>query len=269
MTEQEYNALPGLRATAIKAGATSMLHMRAAVTGAIRRESPALAWGATVHGAVLEPERFWRGVATWMGGAKRGKEWTDFKAANDGKTILEDNETAYLDALIDAVYSKPEAADLLLATEHEVVRHWTDPLYGAGKARLDGIGKRAWIELKTARAVDQRRFCSQFYSLGYDLQCGWYSIPPDVAALPCYVIAVESAPPYDVVVYPIPEAVLLEGREKAIAIAKRYRICETAGVYPGADGGEGYGTFVKPAWAGGVAVETEIGTGETMEGGEL
>jgi light-regulated signal transduction histidine kinase (bacteriophytochrome) len=89
MTETEYNALPGLRATELKAGATSMRHMRAVMLGQRSQLTESKAWGSIVHGAILEPERFWRGVATWKGEAKSGKEWADFKAAHAGQ-IVED-----------------------------------------------------------------------------------------------------------------------------------------------------------------------------------
>jgi hypothetical protein len=251
MTEQEYREITGLRSSDIKAGQTSMRHMRASVHGQLKKESPALAWGATVHGAILEPERFWPSCAVWRDGAKRGKAWEAFKESNAGKTILSETEETALEAIIDAVYAKPEAADLLLAARHEILQTWTHPKCGPCKARVDGIAEKSWFELKTTRDVGARRFASQFYSLGYDLQVGWYSLAPEVADMPCYVIAAESEPPYDVVVYHMPSDVIEAGREKAIEIATRYRACEALVVWPGADLGNGVVEFVPPAWAGG------------------
>jgi hypothetical protein len=203
-------------------------------------------------------------VVTWKGGSKVKfkTEWAAFKAANVGKTILDPDETAELEAMIDSVYSKPEASELILGTEHEALRQWTDPIYGAGKARLDGIGRQVWFDLKTARSVDARRFGSQFYGLGYDVQLGWYSLAPDVSPLACYVIAVEATAPWDVVVYHVPSVVINAGREKAIEIARRYRACEALGVFPGADEGNGIVEFVPPVWAGGEAVVNMEGVEE-------
>jgi len=171
--------------------------------------------------------------------------------------------------MIDAVYSKPEAAELLLASDHEVLKTWTHPKCGPSKARIDGIAEHAWIELKTAREVGQRRFGSQFYGLGYDVQVGWYSLAPGVQDLPCFVIAAESAYPFDVVVYHVPTDVIEAGREKAVEIAMRYRACQAVGMFPGADFGNGVVEFVPPAWAGGGGKEVEVGDGTTGEASEL
>ncbi len=261
MTETDYRALPGLTSTDLKAGAVSMRHMRASVKGELRKESPALTWGATVHAAILEPERFWQGVATWQGVAKRGKEWTDFKAANEGQTILDAEETAGLERLIDSVYSNPDAARLIEGSEHEVLRQFESPPYGLGKARLDGLADRYFIELKTTRAIEKFRFSSQFAGLGYDIQVGWYAIP--VPGRLCYVIAAESAPPFDCIVYQVPSDVLRAGQERAVEIAARYRASEAAGIFNGVDEGAGIVEFVPPAWAGG---KGEWTVGESTEG---
>jgi hypothetical protein len=261
MTETDYRALPGLTATDLKAGAVSMRHMRASVKGELRKESPSLAWGSIVHAAILEPERFWQGVATWQGEAKRGKEWTEFKAANEARTILDAEETGMLERLIDSVYSNPEAARLIEGSEHEVLQRFEGQPYGLGKARLDGLAERYFIELKTARAVDKRRFASQFYGLGYDIQVGWYSIP--VPGRLCFVIAAESAPPYDCIVYQVPSEVVKAGQERAIEIAARYRASESAGIFNGVDEGAWIVEFVPPAWAGG---KGEWTVGEATEG---
>lgn len=262
MTESEYNLLPGIRASAIKAGAVSMKHMRAAMMGQLVKESPALAWGATVHAAILEPERFWQGVAIWQGEAKRGKEWTAFKEAAGDRTILTDTERLNLERLIDAVYSNSAAAGLIEGAEHEVTQTWKDPAYGFGKCRFDGLAAGYWLEVKTTRAIDRRRFASQFYSLGYDLQCGWYSqaaVPPR----PCYMIVAESSPPFDCIVYQIPSDVIAKGLEAAAEIARRYRACEVASLFDGVDLGSGIVEFVPPAWTGGGEKWT---VGETTEG---
>jgi hypothetical protein len=262
MTETDYRALPGLTATDLKAGATSMRHMRASVMGELRRESPALSWGTTVHAAILEPERFWTGVATWHGEAKRGKEWTDFKAANESKTILDTEETATLERLIDSVYSNPDAARLIEGCDHEVLRQFDGQPHGPGKCRFDGLADRYFLELKTARTVDKRRFASQFYGLGYDIGVGWYSIPAPGRL--CYLIAVESVPPFDAVVYQVPSDVIKAGQDKAVAIAARYRASEAAGIFCGVDDGAGIVEFVPPAWAGGdwTVSDTTEGTAE-------
>jgi hypothetical protein len=79
----------------------------------------------------------------------------------------------------------------------------------------------------------------------------------------CYVIAAESVPPYDNIVYQIPSDVLTAGRDKATEIARRYRACEAANQFDGVDLGAGIVEFVPPVWAGGGGAWT---VGETTEG---
>jgi len=263
MTEQEYNALPGIRASAIKAGAVSMKHMRAHMLGQREDTTDAKAWGLIVHGAILEPERFWGTVAFWTGEAKRGAEWTAFKAAAGDKIILTDKQRVKLEQCIDAVWCRPAIAALLQASEHEVCRQWQDTAYGAGKCRLDGIcAGRFWLEVKTTCADSLERYARQHYQMGYDLQLGWYSIGAGVD-LPCRLIVVSNGVVPDAALSkPIAAHVIEKGREDAVEIARRYRASEAAGVFAGMDGGEDEFEFMPPTWASGATWTV----GDTTEG---
>ena len=276
MTEQEYNALPGIRASAIKAGAVSMKHMRARILGQQEEQTDAKAWGLIVHGAILEPERFWQGVTIWKGGltkkgvlsmSKATSAYEQFEAESTaaGKTILTDSQRVTLEQCIDAVWCKPAIADLLQASEHEVCRQWKDTAYGDGKCRLDGLcpGK-FWVEVKTTCADSLDRYARQHYQMGYDLQLGWYSLGAGVD-LPCRLIIVSNGAVPDAVLFkPIAEHVLAAGREDAVEIARRYRACEAAGIFAGMDGGEDEVEFVPPTYSG---VEQKVDMGdETTEG---
>ena len=282
MTEAEYNALPGIRASAIKAGAVTMKHMRAAMLGQREDQTDAMAWGQMVHGAILEPERFWQGVVFWHGGLTKDGVLSMSKATNTykqfeadalaaGKTILTDSQRVKLEECIDAVWCKPAIAALLQACEREVPRRWSDrTAYGDGKCRLDGIcAGRFWLEVKTTAATSLRRYSNQHYDMGYDMQLGWYSIGAGVD-LPCRLVIVSNGSIPDAVLFkPIDRGVIERGRDKAVEIARRYRACEAAQVFPGMDGGEDEVEFVPPARAGGKDEEIEIGTGEEGKASEL
>jgi hypothetical protein len=102
--------------------------------------------------------------------------------------------------------------------------------------------------------------------LGYDIQVGWYSIPAPGRL--CYLVTVESVPPFDAVVYQVPSDVIRAGQDKAVAIAARYRASEAAGIFCGVDDGAGIVEFVPPVWAGGAVGEIDVSSG-TIEGSEL
>jgi len=236
MTEQEYNQLPGLRASVIKAGMKSMKHMRWAATETIE-PTPAMRWGTLIHAAVLEPKRYAASRAIFAGD-KRGKAWTEFKDVNAPEWIVTQAENDELIAMQAAVLNNPDAARLLADGVAEEALWWTGDGYGKAKCRMDWYngGKHYWLDLKSTSRIDKRSFGTQCAQLGYDLQIGWYNEgfaclqagAPDV-----YIIAVESKPPFDVAVYQVPRQVIEYGRARSTDLARKYAACCAAGVWPG------------------------------------
>jgi hypothetical protein len=233
MDFEHYKEVPAINATAIKAGARSMLHMRHVMTGGEKATTDAMAWGSLVHAAILEPDRFFKSLAVYTV-RKAGKAWDDFNTANDGKTIIGASDNAELVAISNAVHAKRSAHRLIEQSQHEVTLQWDSPNIGASKARLDGLTDDCVVELKTAQDISPDRFFRQCVNLRYDIQFGWYSMA--AGNRPVIVIAVESSAPYDVAVYQIPRAMVDKGRRTAVDIASRYRACERAGEYPGQQG---------------------------------
>jgi len=141
----------------------------------------------------------------------------------------------------------------------EVQIHWTDKLYGAATARIDAItAVGSMIEVKTCAKIDERRFRSQAWDLGYNLQLGWYDhgLKEAGKAGQRYVLAIESKPPYCTAIYTVPEKVLADGYEEAADIARRYRCCEQAGRFPGPYDGQ-IMKLEPPEWAAGDDVDME------------
>jgi hypothetical protein len=255
MNFADYQAIEAINATALKAGTRSMKHMRHVMTGGAKEETDAMRWGSIVHKAILEPDEFFKCVAI-HDGIRRGKEWDAFKALHaHAEDILKPSEHAKLFALSQAVHADQEAHRLITGTDHEMTITWEDQDYGGGKARLDGFSRRdGVIEIKTTSKITPSEFGKQFVSMGYDIQCGWYCEGAQLCGMSkeipaCHIIAIESAEPFDVVVYKVPEMVVNVGRSKARKIARRYRTCEAAGVFDGVAGG-GIAELVLPPWYG-------------------
>lgn len=256
-----------LRSTWIKAGARSMAHMRHAVTHE-RADTPALRWGRLVHMAVLEPHKLGN-LPVWREGRRAGKAWDAFADAVGSGDYCTADEMGDL-FQISAATREP-LSHLPQIESTEVCVQWTDDEYGAATARIDALtARKSIIELKTTSRIDERAFISQAWSLGYQLQLGWYAHGVEVStgAQPmAYILAVESSEPYCTAVYRVNADVLSSGYEEARKIAVAYRRCERAGRWPGPYDGQTL-NFSAPAWARADAEEVDISNG-TMEAAEL
>ena len=241
MNFADYQAIPAINATAIKAGRVSMKHMHHVMTGGAKETNQALRWGRIFHKAILEPVEFFA-VACVYEGERRGKAWEAFKAEHDPEWILtktdKRDEYAILKGMSESVQADPDARRMIGSAIKEHVVTWNDQAYGAAKARLDGLcaGADGLIELKTARTIRNDAFGRQFANIGYDLQTGWYAtgaVYGEKVKPPVHVIAIEKEPPYCVGVFEVPGSVVEIGARRAAAIATAYRACEAAGIYPG------------------------------------
>ena len=105
----------------------------------------------------------------------------------------------------------------------------------AGVLQIDKVGI---LELKsTGRGkIDMEGFGRTVHNFGYMIQGGWYAIAY-MAAFDhwpqLHMVALEQAPPYDLVVYRIPDALLQEGARQALEIARLYRISEHLETFEG------------------------------------
>jgi hypothetical protein len=237
MNHAEYLSLPGISASAIKAGAVSMAHMREVMICSHKEPSPAMMAGTRIHAAVLEPDRLAERLHVWTGGVKRGKDWDAFSDGKPREWIVTFDEVDELDAIASAVKASRPAQEVLgNALGYEYTLQWTDRLLGQCKARLDCITRNAVIDLKTTAQIDPRAFGRTFASLDYLLQLGWYCHGYELIhgeRPQCFVVAQETARPYATVVYEVDEDLLVMGYDRAYDIALRYRACEACGEYPG------------------------------------
>lgn len=260
MNFTEYQAIDAINATAIKAGAVSMKHMRAVMTGRTKEQTPAMRLGSLVHLAILEPAKLSASTAIWQAGRRAGKDYEAFCVENEGREIITQAERDELTTFAQAVHANDLARELIAGSEHEVTLEWSAQSYGYAKARLDGVTENGdVIELKTVSRIND--FGAQFARMGYDLQCGWYREGLNIAKgkrkRNVWIIVVESQPPYDVAVWRVPSNALQGGLNRAQEIASRYRVCECTGVFPGVQAESGT-DLVLPPWYEGDADMSEI-----------
>ena len=234
----QYRAIPALNASAIKAGRTSMLHMRHAIQSETEATS-AMARGTLIHSMVLDPN-FW-GQIVINDENRNSSLFKAFAKTFESKTILKTEQAEELRAIESAVKANKDAVDLLTRCAYEVTAEWLRSDCGACKARFDALANdhTFFIDLKTCSDISPRAVGSQFVSLGYDIQYGWYrdgleNITGKRAKV--YQVNIETSTPYDVTVDEVYPEACDNGLQQAIEIATRYRECERSGVFPGVRG---------------------------------
>ena len=270
-----YDAIEAVRWSALSHLRESPAHYQAALAHP-RESTPALELGIAAHMAILEPDRFASEVAVWEGGTRRGKLWDAWKEANAGKLHLRTQDVDPLLCMREAVRAHPAAAPLLDSGEAEVSLTWDCPETGlACKARADWLHVESdaalLVDLKTARTTCPRRFARAVADYGYHGQLAHYAegvaavhgVP--VEAVRVVIVAVEKAPPYDVVVYEldhgIPDGALHVGRELRTDLMRQLAQCIEADHWPGRS--EGVESLCLPGWAlGDVADELTFGDEE-------
>lgn len=251
---EDYHGFAALSATSLKDMLTSpLLYQWRRDNG--RVETDVLRVGRAVHTAVLEPHRFEAEYVVFPGKVRRGKEWDAFaleaKAQSQTVLTLVQRETSM--EIAAAVRANPLAMALLDgAGRPEVALIWNHARTGRRcKARIDWLGDGASVELKTARDVDPRGFANAFVRYGYHVQVAHYRAGLEACGLSgrgTKVIAAQNQPPWDVVVYDVPEDVVIIGEEAAEAAIDRIVACEAAGLWPGVAQGKEL-ELKLPAWA--------------------
>jgi hypothetical protein len=111
------------------------------------------------------------------------------------------------------------------------------------KGRLDWVSTAEHVltDLKTTNEIEPTLFGRTFFRFGYDLKLGLYRRWLSRITgehWPVEVIALESKPPHDVAIIPVPDAVLDDGADKALAIIGRVKRAIETNQWPGVAGGK-------------------------------
>lgn len=242
----QYTAIDAVNWSTLKHLAESPRHYRHALRAdRAEEQTVALAKGSALHYAIFEPHRLDRDVAVWDGGRRGTNAYKAWLADNAGKLEIGADAAGEVRAMAAAVRSHPAAGPLLAAGEAEVAIRWTDPATGLRcKGRLDWLNEHAdegrilLVDLKSTRSTHPRRFAAQAARLGYHEQLAFYrrglralfgeDRPIDVA-----IIAVESAAPFDVVVYELDDDALYPGDESVSELLAKLAVCVEANHWPG------------------------------------
>jgi hypothetical protein len=256
MTWDEYRAFPALNGSTIVDGRKSMYQLHHAFTSG-RKDTDAMQYGRLVHCLLFEPREVEKRYWPWDGD-RRGNKYKDFRdeAIDAGAEVIKATGQYSLEAAMVAAQSflrnervqqlikNGKAEQTVLAVEQGL----------QCKGRMDWVSSSCHIltDLKNSIHIESELFGKAFFSLGYDIKLGLYRRWLEAATgeqWPVEVIVLESSPPHDVTVKPIPVAVLDAGVDKAMEIIANVKKCIATNRWPGVSGADGTSTLHVPYYA--------------------
>jgi len=252
----DYNDLPGLRWSTLKAGLQSSLHLKHAMETP-RTDTAALDKGRRVHVATLTPQRwgacYGTGPDLSQVRTKDGKPaanpaattegkalMAEWLAANPGVELVSDADRDAAFRIAYAVQAHPEAS-LVLARCTERERSYQATVDGiAAKCQADLYGAGLLGDLKTiGKMLGERALQRQILDYNYHGQLAMYRRVMRAAGQQvdrCVLIFVESAAPHDVAVVDVSEEWLALGDElvdQALAAYAEVVAGRAVGRFPG------------------------------------
>ena len=241
----DYKTFPALNGSALVHGRKSLLHLRHAWEDG-REDTAAMQFGRLIHCLLFEPEEVGSRYRCWEG----RRVGNDYKACLtqaqlDGAEVIraegqysltgavEAAQSFLRDGRVQALIKAGQAEQSVLATE--------DGLQCKGRLDWVSTSQHVLTDLKTAAEIEPELFGRSFFRYGYDIKLGLYRRWLSRATndhWPVEVIVLESKPPYDVAVIPIPDAVLDAGVDKAMGIIARVKTAIATDHWPGISGGK-------------------------------
>jgi hypothetical protein len=259
----DYLSWPAVSNSGLTRMLKSPAHYRAYVDGPPSEPSPAMRLGSAVHMAILEPDKF---ADTYhpepqIEGYANPRGTKSYKAAvqqieAEGFTVLREEDMTAVAAITEAAHAHPRLVKVITATgTAELSICWSDPDTGVTcKGRIDWhtptTAGGAILDLKTTKDASPSSFERAIYQFGYHRQAALYLRGAKELDLPVkhYTIAaIETAPPYGVVLYRLDDEAIRLGEVQVDFALGLYAECRRTGVW------NGYTTDVVeiglPAWA--------------------
>jgi hypothetical protein len=240
LTYAEYRDLPGWSWSVIKHMAISplaCLHAKRMIDREGDTKNRALL--RAIHALVLEPDNFARQFSVFDG-RRAGAKYDAHVAQYHGTDVLNLREHALARATADAVRNHEIAGPLFSEGEGEVVVTWRDDVTGLPlKARIDWLGLRLFLDLKTLGTTDERVVAKRVAGLQIHGQMAHYDAGLRAAGLelPAFLVVAEGKGAQDVSVFSvdegIPDGSLHVGREHRAGLLARLSDCVQDDRWPG------------------------------------
>ena len=243
MTNEDYHALDAISPSRLKLLARSPLHFFDRYLAPDREPqeiTAAMQLGTALHTAVLEPDLWSSTVAVpkqkWdrrKPADKAAAEAFELEAA--GKIILAPDDAAKAQAMAASVRAHP-AARFILAMDgaREASYTWSDEeLWLACKTRPDfhTLDRRFVVDVKSTADASRDPFSKSIANYDYHVQTAWNL--DALSAETFLTIAVESARPYAVAVYPASPELIDAGRRRIRSAMETLADCIASGKWLG------------------------------------
>lgn len=274
LDENEYHSLPGVSSTGAKKLLRSPAHYKH-YTEHPHETKDEFDLGSAVHSKVLGvgaaiaiypdgtgPESFeYEGRELRDVLAKNGAVSTKAAAAfavdarSKGLIPVKRVVGRVVDRMVESVLSNQTARALFEGGHPEVSMFATDPVTSVDmRGRLDYLGKRITDLKTTAGEASESGFARQVFSLGYEVQYGWYSHLYELITgetPPWLFVVVETAAPYLANIHVLSEDAQRIGKAKARAARELYARCRDLGAWPGYSNRNGgpIGVLEVPQWS--------------------
>ena len=256
-----YRANPAINASTLKAARTSMKHARHAYQRGDIEPTAAMELGTAVHAmlASLAGTSPVSGVVRYEG-RRAGKDWEAFAIDHADDIILP--AAAHDTACAMHAAAAPMLNDLIRiggAGEFEQPVYWERDGVKC-KALPDLMQEKQIVDFKTTTAIDPRTIERNSYASGWHLQMGWY-MDAHAVAFPkaerptVWILAIESKPPHDAVLYRMDDDALDHGRKEARELAARFNSCLQTNSFPGIQAGGLPLALALPTWVEADAVD--------------
>lgn len=230
---QDTTAYP-IRNHALKATARSMAHARHAI---LANYEPTLSQrlGLGTHSLLLGGPP----VLCCPTKQRRGKEydaWLDKQVKPS--IVLSKREYDASHRMNDAIHTNKLASQVLFVegTIYEQTIEWTQ-LGRARRCTPDARTTNHLVDLKTTRDASPDRFRWDVAKYGYDMQLADYAqaieAQSGLAPRRCYIVAVESKPPYLCTVHLLTPGTIQRAQRRCIDALTKVLECERTGIWPG------------------------------------
>lgn len=231
--ESAYRARPELAQSTIKLfGLATPAHAKHAMDNR-QDATDSMQVGTCLHALVLENRTVYAVEPVADGRTKEGKAIkAAFASDNADKLILSAKDAAKVEGMAEGIKRNRGAMLLLDAcADRELSLFW-----GGYKARVDGACPLGILDLKTTQSASPAEFERSILNYGYHIQAAHYlegAAACGICADDFFVVAVESAAPYECAVYRIDHGTLEIGRAELHRLREIAKRCMETGEYPG------------------------------------
>lgn len=168
-----------------------------------RVETPAMRIGTLTHRAILEPVEYENTVVVYDG-RRAGNAWKEFREDNAGKDIVTIDEQCKIEAMSCAVHLHSPSRDLLAECDQRERGVEFDFEGIPHRGFIDAMCHHSIVDLKITNNVEPNAIARVVWDRRYYMQAAIYAYAAGTQGYDvdeCYILAVESNPPYHVRLY--------------------------------------------------------------------